>query len=102
MNAGRWHRGVVTVGLALVLAACNSDDEAPTIDAGSGLSPAPSGGGFCCPIDPITCNCFRHGGWVEADDLASCPQICDLAPPGTHMVADSHGCLHLEGPTSCL
>lgn len=70
-------------------------------DAEEGITPAPIGGGFCCPIDPETCNCFRNGGWIEnRDDM--CPSICDLAPVNTRITTDEHGCESLSGPESCL
>lgn len=66
-----------------------------------GITPAPRGGGFCCPIDPQTCNCFRNGGWIEQEtDL--CPAICDLAPVNTSITIEEHGCEVLSGPESCL
>ncbi|MBI4509062.1 MAG: hypothetical protein HY698_05475 [Deltaproteobacteria bacterium] len=66
----------------------------------SGLTPA-AGGGFCCPIETPTCNCFRNGGWVASDNPAQCPGICDLAPPA-EVVIDEHGCKKLWGQHSCL
>ncbi len=66
-----------------------------------GITPAPFGGGFCCPIDPQTCDCFRNGGWI-ANRTDMCPGICDQAPVNTRLVTDQHGCQTLEGPESCL
>lgn len=86
--------------LATVATSCGGADDPPP--SGSGLPPAPSGAGYCCPIDPITCNCFRHGGWVAVDDVEQCPLLCDLAPPGSEIAADENGCPELNGPTSCL
>ncbi|MGE3761954.1 MAG: hypothetical protein AB7L94_06870 [Kofleriaceae bacterium] len=65
-----------------------------------GVTPAP-GGGFCCPIDPGSCDCFRNGGWI-ADRADTCPAICDLAPTNTSIRIDEHGCEVLTGPESCL
>lgn len=66
-----------------------------------GLTPAPRGGGFCCPIDFQTCDCFRNGGWV-AHSTDMCPSVCDLAPSRTRIEEDDHGCDTLTGPDSCL
>lgn len=84
------------------LAACEASGPPPVDAAGTGLARAPIGGGYCCPIDPVTCNCFRNGGWTDLDDLESCPQICDLAPVETRITPDEHGCDRLTGPRSCL
>lgn len=66
-----------------------------------GITPAPRGGGFCCPIDPETCNCFHNGGWIQkATDM--CRAICDMAPVNTRITVDEHGCESLNGPESCL
>jgi hypothetical protein len=86
------------------LVACNERGMGgwpPDGDVEEGLTPAPRGGGFCCPIDPATCNCFRNGGWI-ANETDMCPGICDLAPTRTRIVTDDHGCQMLEGPESCL
>jgi hypothetical protein len=92
----------------VVLAACGKEQGEPA-DGGEGLpdgaetgiTPAPHGGGYCCPIDSGTCNCFRYGGWIEkATDL--CPKICDLAPEETSISMDQHGCAVLGGPRSCI
>jgi hypothetical protein len=70
-------------------------------DIEQGITPAPRGGGFCCPIDPGTCNCFRNGGWIS-NEADTCPAICDLAPVNTRITSDEHGCESLSGPESCL
>jgi hypothetical protein len=67
---------------------------------GSGLRPAPMGGGFCCPIETPSCNCFRNGGWAPEDDLNRCGGTCDLAPP-MEIILESHGCEVLTGPNAC-
>ncbi|MBI5536721.1 MAG: hypothetical protein HY898_28635 [Deltaproteobacteria bacterium] len=69
-------------------------------DLDSGLTPAPDGG-FCCPIEPPSCDCFGNGGWVANNDLKSCPHICDMAPPA-ETKTDSHGCSYLFSLNSCL
>jgi hypothetical protein len=68
---------------------------------GSGLVPAPSGEGFCCPVEAPTCNCFGNGGWAPRDDRSACKHLCDLAPPAQSSI-DEHGCEVLHGPNSCL
>lgn len=94
------------LGLALALgtfAACDSDGGSG-IDSGpieEGITPAPRNGGYCCPIDLGTCNCFRNGGWI-AKPTDMCPTICDLAPTNTSVTTDEHGCEQLRGPDSCL
>ncbi len=94
------HASLAALVLALgVGAAACAADSAP---GGSGLQPAPTGGGYCCPVESITCDCFRNGGWVAVDDLEQCPRLCDLAPPGSRLTPDEHGCPELTGPTSCL
>lgn len=70
-------------------------------DAPDSTLPVAPDGGFCCPIEPATCNCFANGGWVSKDDPKSCPNICDMAPPG-HVETDPHGCSILVSPNSCL
>jgi hypothetical protein len=74
-------------------------DQGRVIEAG--LAPAPDANGFCCPIDPPTCNCFRYGGWLSTEDPSRCPKVCDMAPPGTTSL-DAHGCNVFSGPNSCL
>ncbi len=64
------------------------------------LAPA-DGGGFCCPIETPTCNCFGYGGWI-ATDSSNCPKICDLGPQGAKELVDGHGCKYLTSPSSCL
>jgi hypothetical protein len=87
---------------ALLLGACGGSGSSAdaALDDASVLVPA-EGGGFCCPIDEPTCNCFRNGGWVPVDDLYECPRICDMAPPAT-ITLDEHGCEVFWGPNSCL
>jgi hypothetical protein len=84
-----------------LLAACDGSGQGLPDGAESGITPAPHGGGYCCPIDESTCNCFRNGGWI-ADATDMCPSICDLAPVDTYVTTDDHGCQQLQGPTSCL
>ena len=87
------------------LAACEHGEGGfpipPDTHAEQGITPAPHGGGFCCPIDLESCNCFRNGGWIgKATDM--CPTLCDLAPVNTRITSDEHGCESLSGPESCL
>lgn len=89
------------------LAACTEHGEGgqfpdPDADIEEGITPAPRGGGFCCPIiDEFTCNCYRNGGWIQrATDM--CPQICDQAPEDLSIITDDHGCQSQVGPHSCL
>ena len=84
----------------IVMAACTESD-APTGDAAL-LTPAPIGGGYCCPIETIMCNCFHHGGWVPERDLEACPRICDMGAGGAYREPDAHGCQVQKIPTSCL
>jgi hypothetical protein len=86
------------------LVACEGGKGGRFPDAGEkedGITRAPDGIGFCCPIDGITCNCFRNGGWI-ARDTDLCPSVCDLAPVDTRISIDEHGCQLLSGPESCL
>ena len=69
--------------------------------AGGGLAVAPQGGGFCCPIENPTCECFKNGGWVARNDPALCLALCDLAPP-LETTTEQHGCKYVGGPNSCL
>ncbi len=94
-----------------VLAACEGGKGGRFPDGGGGgplpdgrekgITPAPIGGGFCCPIEEVTCDCFRNGGWIQRE-TDMCPAICDLAPINTSISVDEHGCQQLFGPDSCL
>ncbi len=102
--------GHAVVGLALMLAACGpsrsqvaSSDAGALADAGTTtLQRSPDGLGFCCPIESPSCDCFGNGGFVESDDPAKCPSICDLGPAGATIDTDAHGCEVFWGPDSCL
>ena len=92
--------------LVALAASCGADDGPapnPSPDAAtSALMPAPTGGGFCCPIAMPSCDCFGNGGWVATDELDACPRICDLGPQGAYYETDEHGCQSLQSPSSCL
>jgi hypothetical protein len=105
-------RALVLISLGGLAPACSdgggatSPDDASAhvdgADAGaSGLSAAPDGGGFCCPIEQPTCNCFRAGGWTASDDLRGCRSVCDMAPPAQYRI-DDHGCQQMWSSHSCL
>jgi hypothetical protein len=84
--------------------ATKSDDALAHLDGAdareAGLEAAPDGG-FCCPIDPPTCECFRPGGWTATDDPLRCPCVWDMAPPAEYGF-DNHGCPVISSSHSCL
>jgi hypothetical protein len=95
-------RGLLAV--VFILAACSDDAvDAGAIDAGqpdgSGLAAAPIGGGYCCPIDMMTCNAYHIGGWAAHDDLDECLQIWDYG--GGPIRIDEHGCQYVESSGGC-
>ena len=97
----------------VLLAACdNTDTSEQALDAGvdagvdasvtSQLAPAPTGGGFCCPVDTTpNCNAFRSDGWTPVDDPARCNLVADMAPPFESSF-DEHGCEVITSKNSCL
>jgi hypothetical protein len=96
-------RLVLAFVACLTITACDEHGSGgPPPDGGheTGLTAAP-GGGFCCPIDQPTCNCFRNGGWI-AHQTDTCGSVCDLAPTNATREPDDHGCEVLTGPNSCL
>lgn len=71
----------------------------PTDPGGSMRSP--DGAGYCCPIEPATCDCFHNGGF--ASSLADCDflTLCDAGLP-IGLRTDEHGCQQVVSSTSCL
>lgn len=72
----------------------SNDSGASSEGAGDATSPAPDGGGVCCPPDPAPGCCMKYGGWAE--DANRCFSQCDGMPapfvPGWKLVDDEHGC----------
>ena len=105
-------RRAVLLLCGVLLGACDDADTSEQeldagVDAGvdasvaSQLPPAPTGGGFCCPVESPSCNAFKTGGWVAVDDPSRCLGVVDMAPPYERVV-EEHGCEVIRGPNSCL
>ena len=76
---------------ALVLSAAGCSAAGPA-DGGMEEARPADGGGVCCPMSEVSCDCVRVGGWSE--DGSDCDDwtACDVWPSHYVRGVDTHGC----------
>ncbi len=91
---------VVSIAFA-ALVGCTLVDSGLAVDA----KPAPSGGGYCCPIDPDFSGCLHGapvdaGGWVASPSECATHQLGGYDGPQYVRGQDLHGCAQLVWDTT--